>query len=73
MTGDFGKPLAAYDPTNWPKEKWTPPPPPAQPHRCPICSGRGLVPCGFYNGVSDTFSTSPEKCRSCNGGGVLWR
>lgn len=40
------------------------------PYSCPVCNGRGHVGCGFYDGVST--STANEKCRSCNGTGVLW-
>lgn len=38
---------------------------------CPICSGKGFVPNGFYNfgGVSST--TAPELCRSCYGKGYI--
>jgi len=46
------------------------------PYRCPVCDGRGLVPNGFYRsvGVSDwgSSSVSPEKCKSCDGTGVVW-
>jgi len=41
------------------------------PHKCPVCSGRGTVPCGFYS--SDLCSsTVPEMCQSCHGAGILW-
>jgi len=45
------------------------------PYTCPVCQGRGLVPIGFYNPGNETLSSStmPERCRSCNGTGVLWR
>jgi hypothetical protein len=46
------------------------------PHRCPICSGRGVVPCGFYDGITTSTGTGAgtgtETCRTCKGGGVLW-
>lgn len=45
------------------------------PHVCPVCSGNGLVPNGFYNQTSGNWSSSsmtPEKCRSCDGSGVIW-
>lgn len=45
------------------------------PHTCPVCSGNGLVPNGFYRQTSGNYltcSTTPESCRSCNGTGVLW-
>jgi len=47
----------------------------ATPHRCPICNGNGLVPNGFYNQTSGYWSTTSlnaEKCRTCNGTGVIW-
>ena len=48
------------------------------PHSCPVCSGRGSVPLGFYSGwfpPDGSSSTVPpiEMCRSCAGSGVLWR
>lgn len=50
--------------------------PPQQPHRCPVCDGRGLVPVGFYLMVGGmgggTTSTGPETCRSCTGNGIIW-
>jgi hypothetical protein len=45
------------------------------PHLCPVCKGNGLVPNGFYMQTSGHWSTSsitPEKCRSCNGTGIVW-
>ena len=45
------------------------------PHRCPVCSGNGLVPNGFYmqtGGHWSTSSTTPETCRSCGGTGIVW-
>lgn len=46
-------------------------------YRCPVCGGRGFVPCGFYlsqtyDGSSVTNSTSTEVCRSCNGRGIIF-
>lgn len=40
---------------------------------CPVCQGRGFVPCGFYNtsGIGSSSSISDEKCRSCFGRGYL--
>ena len=47
-----------------------------KPHCCPVCSGKGLVPNGFYLAVGiDNYSTSsitPDTCRSCNGEGIVW-
>jgi len=40
------------------------------PHVCPVCSGRGNVPSGFYYG--GTTTNAFEECRACNGKGVLW-
>ena len=48
---------------------------PEQPHRCPVCEGRGCVSAGFY-GLQVTAgdsTTSTESCRSCGGTGVVWR
>lgn len=43
--------------------------------RCPVCMGRGLVPNSFYattSGIGSTTQTYlPEKCRTCNGAGVI--
>lgn len=46
-------------------------------YKCPVCEGRGFVPCGFYSsqpydGSSVTTVTSTEVCRSCHGRGVLF-
>ena len=41
---------------------------------CPVCGGKGIVPNGFYLvGVNNysTTSTTPERCRSCNGLGYI--
>ncbi len=45
-----------------------------KPHTCPVCEGRGTVPCGFYSHQEHftSSSTSPETCKTCNGGGILW-
>ena len=47
------------------------------PYLCPVCLGKGKVPCGFYDGVGGEFGLSttsacPETCRTCKGEGVLW-
>jgi len=44
-----------------------------QPHRCPVCGGRGLVPFNFYTGI-DVLSvgTGDISCRSCDGKGIVW-
>lgn len=46
-----------------------------QPHVCPVCLGKGIVPNGFYLYPHNQWfssSTSPEKCKSCQGSGVVW-
>ena len=46
-----------------------------QPYVCPVCHGKGIVPNGFYNSTGNVWvvsTTAPEKCRSCNGTGVVW-
>lgn len=35
---------------------------------CPVCSGRGTVPAGFY-GVA--IGTGDERCRRCKGDGTI--
>lgn len=43
--------------------------------RCPVCGGNGQVPNGFYlqtGGQWTTSSTTPEKCRTCKGEGVVF-
>lgn len=46
-----------------------------KPHICPVCSGKGIVPNGFYSSTRNIWiitTTVPEKCRSCDGTGVVW-
>jgi hypothetical protein len=41
---------------------------------CPVCSGTGNVPNGFYNQISGEWSSTsiiPERCRSCDGQGII--
>ncbi|MFP4019102.1 MAG: hypothetical protein ACLFUH_07620 [Bacteroidales bacterium] len=48
---------------------------PSAPHACPVCGGNGLVLPGFYSqnpGDWMSVTNAHEKCRSCNGTGVLW-
>ena len=48
----------------------------AEPYRCPVCNGRGLVPGGFYSSTSDVWITgmlATEVCRTCQGKGVIWK
>jgi DnaJ-class molecular chaperone len=47
----------------------------SRPFICPVCSGNGFVPNGFYNQTSGCWSSTslePEVCRSCNGTGIVW-
>ena len=40
---------------------------------CPVCSGRGIVPLGFYDGFGPYMSSAgdtTEPCRACGGTGV---
>lgn len=46
--------------------------PAAQPYRCPVCNGSGIVHASLYGGV-ELGTASTETCRSCSGSGVLWR
>lgn len=41
--------------------------------RCPICEGRGLLPCGFYHPYQNNTTTdiSPVVCKICNGTGMI--
>ncbi len=49
----------------------------SEPHRCPVCDGRGTVPLGFYDGTMQhpgctTSSVPPtEPCRACSQG-LVW-
>ena len=45
-----------------------------QPHMCPVCYGNGMVNQGFYGriGPYGTSNGGVEKCRSCDGSGVVW-
>lgn len=55
-----------------PMAKWGDPPSShSRPHVCPVCSGRGTVPPGFYGGKSDS-SNLPQTCRTCSGRGIVW-
>lgn len=65
------EPMFPYPQTHGPLN----PVPRISPHRCPVCGGSGRVPYGFYEVVDQYGSTSiptPEKCRTCDGTGVLW-
>lgn len=41
------------------------------PHKCPVCEGRGIVPCDFYTGPTYGVSMDPVECRSCTGKGYV--
>lgn len=59
----------------WPSQIQYVPPSKGFPHRCPVCSGNGIVPDGFYTqttGQWNTASTETEPCRSCDGKGIVW-
>ena len=44
------------------------------PHKCPVCEGRGTVPCNFYEPLRyTTTSTAPIECKSCDGKAIIWR
>jgi DnaJ-class molecular chaperone len=46
-----------------------------KPHVCPVCGGNGIVPNRFYvqtSGAWVTTDITPEKCRTCDGTGVIW-
>jgi DnaJ-class molecular chaperone len=40
-------------------------------NKCPVCDGRRMVPCGFYNMSGAVASTAPEICLSCKGTGYV--
>jgi hypothetical protein len=64
------------------KPEFDPPPQKAErkkkektPHKCPICEGKGVVPCGFYGTSSSSRLTTEElidECRTCKGKGIVW-
>jgi predicted methyltransferase len=49
-----------------------------KPYTCPVCSGRGVVPKGYYDNPGGTVYESvaspdgTEVCRACNGTGIVW-
>ena len=43
-----------------------------KPYMCPICSGRGFVPAGFYSLGTLVTDTPQEICHACLGTGILW-
>jgi DnaJ-class molecular chaperone len=54
-----------------PRAVYTPPvfPPPRAPVLCPVCHGKLTVEAGFY--MDGGTLTAREKCRTCNGRGVV--
>lgn len=41
-------------------------------YKCPVCNGKGIVPIGFYDlSGTSTFKKIEDKCRSCNGTGII--
>ena len=45
-----------------------------KPHKCPVCNGKGLLPCGFYNLSSKGILSDEliEQCKTCKGEGIIW-
>lgn len=48
-----------------------------QPHRCPVCGGKGSLPQGFYDVSQTGFAGSTtvvatDPCRSCGQTGIVW-
>lgn len=41
--------------------------------KCPVCEGRGVVAQGFYNPYSHSMTSSlaPDKCKTCDGDGII--
>lgn len=58
-------------------EKVSPVPWSIAPHVCPVCDGRGEVRKGFYlprpAWTESTTAIFTEKCRTCQGRGVVWK
>lgn len=46
--------------------------PGVQPHKCPVCRGRGTVMVNFYTGEFSDPCYANVTCPSCVGTGVLW-
>jgi len=43
-----------------------------KPHTCPVCSGKGTVPNGFYSKMgTQTTNAAEEPCKSCVNG-IIW-
>jgi len=45
-----------------------------EPFKCPICYGKGIVDAGFYSAIGSSWSSTnmTEKCRQCDGDGIVW-
>lgn len=43
----------------------------SQPYRCPVCEGRGTMPCNFYTRATMAGDTAQVQCKSCNGTGII--
>ena len=71
-TGDCGRHKPPADAAWRPGVYW----PGAQPHKCPVCDGSGLVsrPPHIAGDVPtwDSYGTATYPCRACTGQGVLW-
>ena len=44
----------------------------AKPYLCPVCQGHGTVPVGFYSMTTLSSNVVPDKCRTCQGLGIIW-
>lgn len=38
------------------------------PYKCPVCEGRGVVDCNFYDRLGSGITTGNVLCRSCING-----
>lgn len=43
------------------------------PYCCPVCEGRGNVPCNFYTRALVVADASPIECKACEGFGIINR
>lgn len=44
----------------------------AEPKKCPVCVGRGNVPYNFYENKDIDLKIINEKCKTCDGTGIVW-
>lgn len=44
------------------------------PHKCPVCSGRGVVDVSFYecNEYATGTAMYDVTCKTCHGTGIVW-